>query len=90
MFGRKKRGQERIELLEARLEDLEGIVDLLCRQQAVMMFETDIFTSLMQENGASPDEVETMARMKEDYERKLKRLVRTMRNGMYKDPKKAN
>lgn len=63
--------------VSAEVRCLRGMVDLLKTNDVVSMFDTDDLISLLQtEDGENQDKIETVLRMKEDYEKKLRRFIR--------------
>lgn len=88
MFGKNRRRIETLEsnylrvlesLGEAKAEicRLRGLVRSLQQTDVIARLDSDEFIALMKENNESQEEIDLMLAMKTDYEKKLKKFIRS-------------
>lgn len=68
------------ELAEAQVEvaKAKGLVSMLTKESLVTNFDTDEYISLMAEQDGGREKVDEILKMKEAYEKKLRKFIRTV------------
>lgn len=68
------------ELAEAQVEvaKAKGLVSMLTKESLVTNFDTDEYIALMAEQDGGREKVDEILKMKEAYEKKLRRFVRSV------------
>lgn len=68
------------ELAEAQVEvaRVKGLVSMLTKESLVANFDTDEYIALMTEQDGGREKVDEILKMKEAYEKKLRRFIRSV------------
>ena len=70
----------KVELAEAQVEmaKQKGLVSMLTKESLVTNFDTDEYIDLMTEQDGGREKVDEILKMKEAYEKKLRRFIRSV------------
>lgn len=70
----------KVELAEAQVEmaKQKGLVSMLTKESLVTNFDTDEYIALMAEQDGGREKVDEILKMKEAYEKKLRRFIRSV------------
>lgn len=72
-------GRELTEVKEE-VKRLKGILNLLAENNSITMFDTEEYITFLTEHEGGQERIDTILKMKEDYEKKLRKFVRSVVN----------